>query len=558
MGSNDDNARLQAGTLPSDAFAGAVPFDGAATAPWSDPISLAQVTRPPPFPLEVLPAWVRDWAVAQSTALQCPVDLPACLALAVLALAAAKKFAVKVTESWFAPLNLYVVVGLGSGESKSPAFRAALAPVHHHMKNEKRRVAAEYARVEAQLKALRKQIDTAIKKASRQDDEEKQAELLKKADRLKRRWQSLQVEPAAELLTEDVTPEGVAQVLGKNDGRIGIFSDEGGPFALMGGRYSDKPNFEIYLKGHDGGHYIVHRKGSASIYIESTTITMGLAVQPHVVQSLGKESDFRGKGLLARYLYSMPDGRIGTRKGGMQADPGVQQTLFHAKVMRLLEIPIDRDEDRTPRVRLIPIEADAEPVFVAFRDRIESQLSPYARLGFMADWGSKIRGDVTRLAGLLHLADFLQGTITTAQVAIPASTMHRALVLADYFLAHTQIAFDLMGADQRLLDARHVSRWLAHNGKSLVSKRDIHQGVRGRQSLKTIDRLDEVLPLLVQHHMLRLRIEDETQGKPGRPAGPVYEVNPAVLAALTAGEPTPVAQTDSHPAQPGTSAEVLS
>ncbi len=53
---------------------------------------------------------------ALAEALQCPVDLPAMLGMAVLSLACAKKFQVLVRSDWDEPVNLYVVVALKPGE----------------------------------------------------------------------------------------------------------------------------------------------------------------------------------------------------------------------------------------------------------------------------------------------------------------------------------------------------------------------------------------------------------------------------------------------------------
>src|SRR5262249_14821334 len=107
----------------------------------------------------------------------------------------------------------------------------------------------------------------------------------------------------------------------------------------------------------------------------------------------------------------------------------------------------------------------------------------------------------------------------------------------DYLLPHAQIAFDLMGADKRLDDARRVLRWLVDSVNcvnsveggtiSTVSHRDIHANVWGG-SRKAED-LDPVLELLVRHNYLRPVPEEQRPG-PGRRRSPRYEVNVAAVA----------------------------
>ena len=42
-------------------------------------------------------------------------------------------------------------------------------------------------------------------------------------------------------------------------------------------------------------------------------MTLGLAVQPKVIADIMDNEDFRGRGLLARFLYCMPNTKIGKR-----------------------------------------------------------------------------------------------------------------------------------------------------------------------------------------------------------------------------------------------------
>ena len=78
----------------------------------------------PPFPVDVLPAWVADMVAGRRRVPQTPLDLPGCIALACLATAAGGRAVVEVRPGWREPTNLFTVVALPPGTRKSPSFAA--------------------------------------------------------------------------------------------------------------------------------------------------------------------------------------------------------------------------------------------------------------------------------------------------------------------------------------------------------------------------------------------------------------------------------------------------
>jgi hypothetical protein len=128
----------------------------------------------------------------------------------------------------------------------------------------------------------------------------------------------------------------------------------------------------------------------------------------------------------------------------------------------------------------------------------------------------------------------------------------------DYLLPHARGAFGLMGADQRLEDARQVSEWLRRECESseysesappCFSRRDIHQGCRRR--FPSVDDLDPVLELLVRHGHIRPL---PTSGQSGRGhKSPVYEVNRALCASVKREAPRThcTQRTQSNGSSPG-------
>ncbi|WP_425466834.1 DUF3987 domain-containing protein [Peribacillus cavernae] len=71
------------------------------------------------------------------------------------------------------------------------------------------------------------------------------------------------------LITEDVTPEKLADLMAENNEKMALLSAEGGGiFNIMAGRYASdgKANLEIFLKGFSGDYCAVDRIGRGANY----------------------------------------------------------------------------------------------------------------------------------------------------------------------------------------------------------------------------------------------------------------------------------------------------
>ena len=232
MSSKDENERLRAGQLPVDPEDDAVPM--LSGEPWDEPIPFGDA---PAFPLEVLPPWLGVWAAEQAHAVQAPADLPALLGLAVLSFTTAKKVAVEIKPGWYEPTNLYVAVALAPGEGKSPIFAAATAPLREWERELRARRAPQIATLKSATGCTRSGPRTCVSARPEADATSNGAPLEDElralaVDRVGRRAPS-----APRLVADDATPEAVGRLLSEQHGRLGVFSSEGGPFAILAGRY---------------------------------------------------------------------------------------------------------------------------------------------------------------------------------------------------------------------------------------------------------------------------------------------------------------------------------
>jgi len=496
---------------PSDQPAPARRWEG-------EPVPLSARRLLPPFPLDVLPGWAGDMAAAVSEFLQTPPDLAGCLVLAALSTAAGGRAVVEVRPGWREPVNLYVVVALPPGERKSPAFKLLAAPILDAEQTLVDAAAPRIDEAELHLRVARSRAERSARAAENALTPEAQAEQLAEASDAAAAVRQIAVPSVPRLVADDVTVEAAATLLAEQGGRLAVLSPEGGIFATLAGRYSGAPNLEVFLKGHSGDLLRVDRKGRPPEHIAAPALTLGLAVQPEVLTTIAGMPGFRGRGLLARILYSLPTSTLGRRRIGPPPPPDHVAGAYAANLRALV---LDLADWTDPAV--LPLSADAAAAVLQFEAELEPQLAPGAALAHVTDWAGKLTGTTARLAGLLHLATHLDSGLSRP---ISRAQVDDAARLGRYYLTHALAVFDLMGADPLVADAQHLLDWAVRRGAAEFSRREAYAPNRARFA-KPAD-LDPALTLLVDHGWLQA-IETPRPPGGGRPAGPRFTVHPTAL-----------------------------
>jgi replicative DNA helicase len=491
---------------------------------WEPPAPFGVTGDVPPFPVEVLPGWLGEYVAAVATATQTPPDLAGMLALAVLATVSAGAVEVEPRPGWREPLCLFVAVGMDAGARKSAVFTALTRPVADFERDQAAAAlpgiteSATLRRIADQAAAA---AEAAAGKAPASQQEEARAEAIARAAEAS----ALVVPPVPRWLVDDATPEALAGLLAVY-GRIALLSPEGDVFDQMAGRYSQSggPNLGVYLKGHAGDLLKVDRRGRPPEYVERPSLTIGLAVQPEVLRGLASRPGFGGRGLLARFLYSLPTSLVGHRQAGAPPVPAAvadRYTLELTALAASLTIPVDLNAGEGPAV--LTLDQAAAELLLGFERNLEPRLAAGSGdLAHLAGWAAKLAGATCRLAALLHLAGYLRDGWARP---INADTFAGAARLAGYLVEHARAVFDLMGSDPRVDDARWLLDWIARTNQTQFTRRDAHVATpRGRFPKATS--LDPALALLEEHGYLRRVDADSSGPKGGRPPSPRFLVNP--------------------------------
>ena len=475
-----------------------------------------------PFPVEVLPADLSAVVRAHAEALQVPVGLSASLALGALWAACTAtctpRFEVRPRPDWSEHANEFVIVVLPSGERKSPAFQFFLAPIEER---EGELIAERGADVQENIAlydVLVRRLNSEKQTAAKERDEAKRAAATERVRTLAREVATYQLELVPRLLADDATPEAVASLLADHRS-ITIASAEGGVFDMLAGRYSDRiPNLDVYLKSYSGDTIRVDRKTRPPEHIDRPALSVVLTVQPQVLRSIGAHRElFRGRGLLARFLYELPEPRVGYRSVNPAAMPPDLTTTYRARLMtilRLIKVP-----DAALR-----LDAGAFDEFQRFRERVEVELRPSGDLADIRDWGAKLPGHVLRIAAAIHVWRTTAPGVQHLpwEVAIDADTLSAAVAIGEHYAEHAAIAYALMREGEQSEPARDLLEAIVSWGEDGFSTRDLYQRVRRR--FDSVAQLEAVLRDLEEAGYLT-REPGPSRDRAGRPRSPRWKVN---------------------------------
>ena len=211
---------------------------------------------------------------------------------------------------------------------------------------------------------------------------------------------------------------------------------------------------------------------------------------------------FKGRGLLARFLYSIPQSSIGHRDHETPPISPFVEKDYEDLLHTLLSIP---DPEKAG---IIHLSDEAMAINRDFFYELEPRLVD--DLEEIDDWAGKFHGQIMRIAGILHCC--IHGEDAAAEL-VSGGTLQNAITIGRYFLDHAQAAFHLMGMgeSQEVKDAKYILKRIDSIGQTEITKRDLFRLCDGR--FPNIELMEAGLKLLVDHGYLRTE-KVKTGGRP--------------------------------------------
>jgi hypothetical protein len=478
---------------------------------WPDPIPFNDYSRLPDFPVNVLPQIGREMVKAVSEVNQVDPGMTASIYLSVLSACVAKKGVVDLI-SHKEPLNNYTCSILASGERKSSTMDIMTKPLYEYQTKQQEamqdtiREALNAHRIrEARLAKLQKQ-------AAHEDDPLKRKKHEIQAAEVAREISENPIPKTPLLIVDDVTTEALGIHMAENNEQIAVMSTEGGIFELMAGRYNDKNgNLDLYLKAYSGDSWSSHRVGREAKTMQSPALTMCLTVQPDVIGDIGQYKQFRGRGLLARFLYSLCNSRVGYRDRQTKFISESLTIKYRDHVFGLMDIPLSAN--------IFILSQDAQALWDEFYNDVETDLREGGSLHYFTDWGSKLPGAVARIAGLMHLAEH---GVRALELPISVNTVNASCAIGGYYKEHALATFGLMEADTGIESAKIILGCLLRHSPKTFKGRDVIRST----NIKTMDKVMPGLKVLIERGYIK-EMEKASSGN-GRPEAVSYAVNPKI------------------------------
>jgi putative DNA primase/helicase len=285
---------------------------------------------------------------------------------------------------------------------------------------------------------------------------------------------------------------------------MAVLSDEAGIFLIMAGMYSGgMASLDVFLQGHAGTAMRVDRAGRLA-HVDKPALSFGLALQPGVLADVASRQRFRDSGLLARFLYTMPESNVGRRDVRRRwSIPNYVQNEYERRLFGLLE---GRElVARKPRV--IGMTEPAREAWLNFAEEIEVGQGERGALESIGDWTAKLPGAAARIACLFELAE--RGPTTEA---VNLDVTEKALQLCRLLIPHAQAAFGLLGADAFDGDAAAVVKWARDNRLLSFNKSACQKAMEGR--FRSVARLDKAIERLEQSDIAKVEKVPNRHARP--------------------------------------------
>lgn len=388
---------------------------------------VAPIANYVPFPLDALPAVLREIVVNYSSAIGCDSAFVAMPMLPMLASCIGNARRIQLKRSWNEPPILWALTVASSGTGKTPAFDAVMKPL---MKRQQRAV-AEYQKAMATYEVELDRYEAGRDKRGRSNGPSEPL--------------SRPVEPVAvRSVCSDTTVEAIAILLRDQPRGLILARDEGSGWFQGFDRYSQAKGGDVahWLEMFSASSMTVDRKTGKNklIFVPRASVSIAGGVQPGVLRRVLGRQNFTN-GLAARFLFACPP-RTQRRWTDDEVTPEMEARL-ESIVGRLFSLEMSMDEEENPSSIELLLEPEAKQRFIYFVNEhgAEQMMMTEDR---SAAW-SKLEGYAARLALVVHLSRWAAGESVDPGV-LDLVSMQLGIALTEWFCNETLRVYSMLEA----------------------------------------------------------------------------------------------------------------
>lgn len=528
---------------------------------WEEPILFDEIETPE-IPASLLPGSLGRFATALALTSETPESLSVMTILGVVSSIISRAYVVSPKDGWLESTNMYCIIGLPPANNKTLVLRSCIKPLSDWEKEQSEILEPQIRKEYSERKTQEKIIETLRNKAAKEENLIEQKRLIQEVSEKEGLLTEPPILPC--LFITDATPEELATKVSEQRGYLSIFSDEGGITEVLSGLYTGgSANIDILLKGIDGGDVKVRRKDKN--FDLNPFLTMVLTVQPTIIQNMGEKRAYVGNGFLERFLYLLPKSRLGYRTHNTPPIPKEVTEEYHEVIRNLLKAiaELNRSTEMSTETEAIgefkeanektvlTLSPEALSDWKEFQQEIELQLRPGGAFYSLQGWAGKICGFALRIAAILHVVETENcsngsgnsnsnnndNSIYSSssnhiksndsndncnhndnKKTISARIMSNALEIVALLTQHAVAAYNLIGIDQNLQDAKELFNWIVEQNKrnkqnkqnnASFTQTEVTYAMRHRKLGKK-ERLASALQILIDRNILQSRVDSST------------------------------------------------
>lgn len=483
------------------------------------PMPLASGVHAPELSADVLPGWLGRYVGALVASTQTPATMSVLFALSVVAACVQRRYAVAplgIEAGYVESASFWSLSVAASGSRKSAIVEALAAPLVAWEKRAGDRMRREINAVASRIIVSESVIKRLQAQAGKATDSQEREQLRQLIEAEQNDMPERLYAPRA--FTGDATVERVQSMLVEQGGRVAVLSDEGGLFSTLAGTYGGGagPSLDALLQGHSGGAVRVDR-ATRTAHVNRAAVTLGLMLQPDLLNDAAGSNRFRATGLMARFAYAIPRPFVGGRNVRNYAAVAPELRADYARQIDALLGDVTDGAHKPPAI--LPMVDDARECWLDFAQEVENGLGLGGELEAVADWGAKLAGSAARIALLFELV--VSGPDASV---VTEGSMLQAIALARLMVPHAKAAFRLLAADETDRDADAVMAWVMRAGAmDGFRQSEAHFAMRSRFTKK--ERLTAALQRLQANGCLR----HEVRKNEGARASDFWHVNPRLF-----------------------------
>ncbi|MGO9663695.1 MAG: DUF3987 domain-containing protein [Polyangia bacterium] len=500
---------------------------------WGEPQPLVAEVPREAYPKDALPKLFREAVDEVQAFVQAPVEMVAMAALGAASTAVQSLVDVERAEGLKGPVGIYSLALALSGERKSSLDGRFYAPIRDfelaqaaHYKPLSDAFRADLASWEAKKRGIASRIEKASRDGKSTADDE---------DRLRKLEQDQPNPPRVPTITNhDSTMEALAYGLATTWPSACVTSSEAG--SVFGSHSMGKDSLMRTLSFYDtmwdgGALRVARRTAGGSYWVKNARLTLTLQVQPGTFEDFLRTDRglSRDIGFLSRVLVAVPESAQGKRKFKEAPKSWPALTRFSNRISALLNAPVHVDEDGGLEVTTLKLAPATKTAWVAFHDKIESELAIGGSLTDVRDVAAKAADNACRLAAVFEVVEH-----GIAMIELPA--FESAAQIVEWHLNEARRFFGEMAQPEENVTVSALDAWLlefcrARKVSAVPVSAVQKTGPRKLRAKAALDAAVKELEALGRARLVK------GQGK-----SKTIEINPALLAAAVIAVNAVIAQ----------------